>query len=101
LTHRQLPETKVVFIAIKPSIARLKWMEPMRQANELVEAYTKRDQRLEYIDIFTPMLDPEGRPREELFIEDNLHLNEKGYRLWQRVVRPHLSSAHDAEERSQ
>jgi lysophospholipase L1-like esterase len=32
------------------------------------------------------MLGDDGMPRKELFIEDGLHLNEKGYELWTKVV---------------
>ena len=62
----------------------------MKSANRLVEEFTRQDARLGYIDVFTPMLGEDGRPRPELFIEDKLHLNAKGYALWKQVIAPHL-----------
>jgi lysophospholipase L1-like esterase len=41
---------------------------------------------VDYIDIFTPMLDAKGQPDETLFIDDRLHMNAAGYDIWQRVI---------------
>ena len=44
--------------------------------------------RLTFVDIWTEMLGPSGEPRPELFVEDQLHMNERGYEIWTRVLRP-------------
>jgi lysophospholipase L1-like esterase len=36
------------------------------------------------------MLQPNGRPRPELFTEDKLHMNSGGYQIWQRQLEPVL-----------
>jgi len=36
------------------------------------------------------MLDAEGKPREDLFIADRLHMNRAGYDLWRRTIAPYL-----------
>jgi len=41
--------------------------------------------------VFSPMLGGDGRPRAELFREDALHLNAKGYELWRAVIAPYVS----------
>jgi lysophospholipase L1-like esterase len=93
LVHESLPETRIAFIAIKPSIARWKLVDEMETANNLVREYAAAaNDRVEYIDIFTPMLGEDGRPRQELFMEDGLHLNDEGYALWRQVVAPFLTS---------
>jgi hypothetical protein len=38
------------------------------------------------------MLEGDGPPPADLFVEDELHLNEKGYALWDAVLEPHLSA---------
>ena len=43
------------------------------------------DERLDYIDVFTPMLSAQLQPRPELFRSDGLHLDEDGYALIKRV----------------
>lgn len=84
----ELPETRVAFIAVKPSTARWRIADLIRQTNDLVESYAEQHPLVEYIDVFTPMLADDGSPRAELFIEDGLHLNEAGYELWESVVEP-------------
>lgn len=88
--HAQLPKTKVAYIAVKPSPSRWKIEAKGRETNRLIEEYTRTDKRLAYIDIFTPMLGTDGKPRPELFVKDNLHLNTAGYELWRETVRPFL-----------
>lgn len=90
LIHEKLPKTRIVFIAIKPSLARWKLVDKMREANRLVQRVTEGDERLVYLDIDAPMIGADGKPRAELFRDDGLHLNEKGYRLWSSLLRPHL-----------
>ena len=88
--HRSLPTTKIAFISIKPSPARASLLQHMKDANAQIKAYTSRDERLVYIDVFSPMLDAHGNPRTELFGPDELHMNEEGYRLWKSVIGPHI-----------
>jgi lysophospholipase L1-like esterase len=86
--HSSLPDTDLVFISIKPSPSRAKLLSKMKETNELIEAYAKEEVFIEYIDVFTPMLGPDGQPRPELFGPDMLHMNRKGYELWIKVLTP-------------
>jgi len=88
--HATLPETRIYFIAIKPSILRWDRWPAMRDANERIAAACADDPRLVYVDVATPMLGPDGKPREELFVFDGLHLSEEGYALWTSILRPRL-----------
>jgi len=88
--HAALPDTKIAFIAIKPSLKRWNLVETMRKANALVREVTEDDPCLEYIDIDGPMLGADGKPRPELFAADGLHLNDDGYQLWTSIVEPYL-----------
>lgn len=90
--HKQLPETRVAFISIKPSLSRWKLVTEMQAANELVKGLVAKDKRLAYIDVFTPMLGPDGKPRPELLLEDGLHPSAKGYALWTSVIEPFLGA---------
>lgn len=88
--HAQLPATRIVFVSIKPSIARWPLADKMREANRLIKDYTRKDKRLAYVDVFTPMLDASGKPRGELFLADGLHMNARGYSIWRRLIAPVL-----------
>ena len=89
--HSVLPQTRIAFISIKPSPARMRLMPEIRQANALVRQYVATATNTDFVDVFTPMLDGEGKPRRELFRADALHLNAKGYALWRVVIAPHLN----------
>lgn len=86
--RRDLPGARVVFVSLKPSIARLNLLDKMRETNQLIRDYTRTDDRLIYVDVFTPMLDASGQPRRELFLEDGLHMNARGYAIWRDLIAP-------------
>jgi lysophospholipase L1-like esterase len=88
--HAALPKTRVVYIAIKPSPSRWKIKDKVVAANALIAAECRKDKRLAFADIYTPMLDAKGEPRPELFVQDMLHMNEAGYAVWKPVVAPLL-----------
>jgi lysophospholipase L1-like esterase len=93
--RKGLPETPIVFVAIKPSIARWKMAETMQAANRLIAADCEKDETLRFLDVWTPMLGDDGRPRKELFRQDGLHLNDAGYELWNELLRPLLKVEED------
>lgn len=85
-----LPETRIAFIAIKPSPQRWAKIAAIQQANTLIRNYIETDPRLTFIDVFTPMLDQQGQPRPDLFMADQVHLNANGYHLWREIMLPYL-----------
>jgi lysophospholipase L1-like esterase len=84
----ELPQTRIAYISIKPSVARKGLMDQIRKTNTLIHEYVGGLNNAEYIDVFTPMLNAEGGPRAELFREDLLHLNADGYALWKSIIAP-------------
>jgi lysophospholipase L1-like esterase len=88
LLHERLPETRLLFISIKPSPSRAKVAAQAKEANRLVREFIASDPKLAYVDVWTPMLGTDGQPREELFGPDRLHMNRKGYELWASILRP-------------
>jgi len=85
-----LPHTHIGYIAIKPCPAREKFLDQVKTANRLIRDYCATNDRLLFIDVFTPMLSVEGRPRPVWFVEDGLHPNAQGYELWASILRPIL-----------
>jgi lysophospholipase L1-like esterase len=84
-----LPETEIVFISVKPSPLRWDKHEQYEALNAAVERIASRDKRLSYADVYSVMLDGDT-VREDIFIQDRLHMNEQGYALWDEVIRPML-----------
>ncbi len=88
----ELPDTRISFISVKPSPSREQLLPQIRETNHVVSAYLNLLPNSEFIDIYTPMLGADGRPRPELFRSDKLHMTDEGYRLWQSVIAPHLQA---------
>jgi lysophospholipase L1-like esterase len=88
--HGALPETKIVFVSVKPSMRRWHLIGAVRDANARVRAITETNGLLEYIDVEGPLLGANGEPRRDLFVEDELHLNDAGYAIWAALVAAHL-----------
>jgi len=86
----ELPNTEILYLSIKPSIARWKLVEQIKQANSLISDYTKTEKNLGYIDIYPLLLGSDGRPRKELFRPDGLHMSREGYKLCVPVIEPRI-----------
>ena len=94
--HRKLPGARIYYISTKPSPRRASLWPKTVKLNASIRAVCDRDPLLTYIDVATPMLGPDGQPRSELFKEDKLHMNDAGYDLWTRVIKPVLLEKEDA-----
>jgi lysophospholipase L1-like esterase len=92
IVHDKLPKVRIVFISIKPSLLRWALIDKIRKANALIEEECKKGERLVYLDIAPPMLGDDGKPRRELFADDGLHLNAKGYAVWAKHLKPYLEA---------
>lgn len=85
-----LPETHVAFVSMKPCPSRAHLMEKFELANKLIQSFLAEKKNTTYIDVYHAMLNEDGTPKQKIFKEDNLHMNEKGYQLWQPIIKPHL-----------
>lgn len=88
--HEKLPDTRIVFIGLSPSVARWKNAEKEKALNTMIEEFTRQNPRLAYIDTYAMTLGADGQPRPELFVADKLHFNADGYKLLVDRVRPFL-----------
>lgn len=84
--HRDNPKTKVWFISVKPSPSRAKLAPKALALNSEIEWWCKAHKNVGYIDVWTPMLGRDGKPLPEIFVKDNLHMNEAGYEIWKKVI---------------
>ena len=89
--HAKLPQTRIVFIGLKPSILRWGQVDRMRAANTMVRAFSAHDDLVAFLDVDGAMLGWDEKPRRELFVEDGLHMTAEGYRLWSTLLRPFLA----------
>jgi lysophospholipase L1-like esterase len=82
---KKLPSTtKIVFVSIKPSVARWHLEPKFIEANQLIEGYIATQKNMQYLDVHTAMLDENKEVLKDIFIADKLHMNPKGYLIWQK-----------------
>ena len=90
LIRNQFGNIKVYMIGIKPSVDRFYLDEEEKIFNNSIKLLASEDAYLEYIDVWDSMLNEDGSRMPELYIEDGLHMNKKGYEVWTRLVRNSL-----------
>ena len=88
--RNDLPETRILFISPKPSLAREKLREKYLTFNNRLERYCNRKKQVEFVNVWTPMCDKSGTILPGLFLEDGLHMNKKGYDIWGAAINNYL-----------
>lgn len=84
-----LPQARIAYISIAGSPSRWAQVEQVRKTNSLIERHCRRH-GMDFINTFPLMLGPDGLPKPDIFLKDNLHMNERGYAIWREAVRPFL-----------
>jgi Lysophospholipase L1 and related esterases len=84
------PEIPIAYISMKPSPSRWNLKDKFMGANNLIEKYLQKQKKAQFINVWKPMLNSNGKPKTELFVEDRLHMNAKGYAIWQKLIQPVL-----------
>lgn len=87
--HQALPRARIAFIATAPNPKRWAIVDKMRKFNSDVKNYCLKNELI-FIDVFPLMLGPDGLPKPDIFREDRLHMNDKGYAIWKDAVGPSL-----------
>ena len=91
LVKQKLPGTKVAVITLRPSLAREQLMPQQRQVNACFKKICRKNKKRAYfIDLYDTLLTPAGKPNGAYLMEDNLHLNAKGYTVWTKAIRDFL-----------
>lgn len=77
-------------ISIKCSPARYHLKAAIQNTNLFLEQEHLSKPGRFFLDITSPMMNVDGTPRKELYVEDGLHLNSKGYAVWREVLTPYI-----------
>jgi lysophospholipase L1-like esterase len=86
------PNTEIVFISPKPSVARWNLKERYLELNQSLRRYATEHEYVKFADVWSPALGSDGVVLQDIFLSDNLHMNEKGYAIWETVIRPFLKA---------
>jgi lysophospholipase L1-like esterase len=95
LTRICYPDCDISFVSVKPSPARRNLFAKYAEANRRVKAFCEETGgKLHFIDTWSLMVDANGEPKgkESYFLEDRLHLNAAGYKLFAVAIKPYLTS---------
>jgi len=90
LVKANSPNTKIVYISMKPSVSRWHLWDKFVQGEVLMKTFIDNRKDIEYMDSSLSMLDENGEVKTDIFIEDNLHMNAKGYEGWTNQLLPIL-----------
>jgi|APGre2960657404_1045060.scaffolds.fasta_scaffold93540_1 lysophospholipase L1-like esterase len=91
LIRKQLGnKSNITFISIKPSVSRWRLEAKIVAANTLIANFIEKQTNANYINIHNAMLQGDGSVMKDIFIADNLHMNAKGYAIWQKIIAPSL-----------
>lgn len=83
-------DVPIDFISIKPSPSREKLMPKMIEANKLIQNFLAVRANTGFINVYPKMLTADGKMMPEIYVEDKLHMNAKGYAIWQKEIEPFL-----------
>ncbi|MEX0901373.1 MAG: GDSL-type esterase/lipase family protein [Pseudohongiellaceae bacterium] len=88
--HEELPETRIYVLSVKPSVSRVDAWPAAQQVSKRFRAIADSDPLVYYVDVATPFLQADGAVMTDVFVEDNLHLNDMGNLIWGSVIRAAL-----------
>lgn len=87
-----LPDVRIAYNSIGPSIARWGQFEKEKALNTLIKDYMAQGKAMDFIDEVDAFLGPDGKPRRELLADDLLHSSPAGYKVRADLVRPFLEN---------
>jgi hypothetical protein len=90
--RRQFRSEPVFFIEITPTNSRWSAWPRIEEANRLIEKICSREPSCYFIKTSRFFLGADGRPNGALFMDDQLHLNNEGYKLWSKLIKEALDS---------
>ena len=83
-------KTEVVFVSLKPSVSRWHLESKYVETNKLIKTFLETKSHSKFINVHDAMLTENGTVMKDIFIADNLHMNAKGYAIWQKIMGPIL-----------
>ena len=85
--HKHIP---IFLIETTPTPKRWKVWNKILQANKKLERFCKQVPNLYFISTRDKFIGADGLPIQSFFLNDKLHLNVDGYKLWSSVIKSKL-----------
>ena len=85
--HKHIP---IFLIETTPTQKRWKVWSEILKSNKKLESFCKKEPNLYYIGTRDKFIGVDGLPIKSLFLNDELHLNTDGYKLWSNIIKTKL-----------
>ena len=85
--HKHIP---IFLIETTPTPKRWKVWNKILKANKKLEGFCEQEPNLYFISTRDKFIGADGLPIQSLFLNDELHLNVDGYKLWSSVIKSKL-----------
>lgn len=92
IIRRKFTDTPVFWISVTPTPSRWAVWPEIKEANGMIKEICESHRNTYFIDTEKYFLNSSGLPRSELFIEDKLHLNPEGYKIWSGIIKNELDN---------
>lgn len=92
LVRAKLPKVPIIYSSITPGPGRWDEAELRKRANQTVKDYIATQSDLKFVDLWDAMLTADGKPREDIWVEDRVHPNHAGYQIRARLTLPLLGT---------
>jgi lysophospholipase L1-like esterase len=90
MIRKSLGAVPVLFVSLKPSPSRSRLFPKMKEVNAQIKSFLLKNKKTAFADVYAKMLDANGEPMHDIFLDDKLHMNAKGYAIWKEVIGPYL-----------
>lgn len=88
--HVKLPACRIYVLSIKPSVLRRAQWGVAQQVNGAFRGIATADPLVYYVDVASYLLDKDGAVMTDIFVGDNLHLNDLGNAIWGAAIKAAL-----------
>lgn len=90
IIRKDKEDRPILYVSMKPSPSRLHLIHKFKVGNHKIRRHCSNHKNMNYANIYDAMLDATYQPRQELFLEDKLHMTRSGYEIWKKVIAPYL-----------
>jgi lysophospholipase L1-like esterase len=90
MIREKLPDVKITYISMKPSPSRWNMAGRMLAGNALIREFLETQNNTSFVNVWDDMLNDFGEPNAGIFLDDMLHMNSDGYKIWQKLIEPVL-----------
>jgi len=85
-------ESRIFIISVKPSPQRLDFLPQILELNRSLYDLAMSHPRVNFINTYEEMFNESGQLKKEFFVEDGLHLSEKAYEVWRKLIHASLAT---------